>query len=630
MTARYDASAIEVLTGLDPVRKRPGMYTQTETPNHLAHEVIDNSVDEVIAGFASKIEVTRHVDESLSVVDNGRGIPVDIHKEENVPGVEVIMTRLHSGAKFSSKNYLHSGGLHGVGVSVVNALSTRLDVQIRRDGIHYEILFEDGEVFKKLTEIEKILKRNTGTRIQFWPDPQYFDSHRFNIKKLKRLMLAKAVLCPGLEIIFNDEVNPENSETWLFEEGLGNYLISHLNGGEHIPENEPIIVHRKADDIQVDCAVVWIPETSQMVSESYVNLIPTESGGTHVNGFRTGITDAIREFCELRNLFPRGIRISTEDVWRYCNFVLSVRVENPQFSGQSKDRLTSKHVGNSLTSIARNAFSLWLNQHVSAAQRIAELSIENAKKREKSAKLIKRRKHGIGPALPGKLADCTSDKADETELFLVEGDSAGGSAKQARNRETQAILPLRGKILNTWEVASSEVLASEEVHSIAVALGVDPGSPEVNGLRYGKICILADADADGAHIATLLCALFVKHFPVLVNGGHVHVAQPPLYRIDAGKQVHYALDDEELNSITQRIKSAKPNVKIMVQRFKGLGEMNPPQLKETTMNPATRRLLQLKINSDAQTRNTLDMLLAKKQAAKRKIWLSEVGDQAQI
>ena len=397
MTARYDASAIEVLTGLDPVRKRPGMYTQTETPNHLAHEVIDNSVDEVIAGFASKIEVTRHVDESLSVVDNGRGIPVDIHKEENVPGVEVIMTRLHSGAKFSSKNYLHSGGLHGVGVSVVNALSTRLDVQIRRDGVHYEILFKDGEVFQNLTQIENVLKRNTGTRIQFWPDPQYFDSHRFNIKNLKRLMLAKAVLCPGLKIIFNDEVKPENSETWLFEEGLGNYLISHLNGGEHIPENEPIIVHRKADDIQVDCAVVWIPETSQMVSESYVNLIPTESGGTHVNGFRTGITDAIREFCELRNLFPRGIRISTEDVWRYCNFVLSVRVENPQFSGQSKDRLTSKHVGNSLTSIARNAFSLWLNQHVSAAQRIAELSIENAKKREKSAKLIKRRKHGIGP-----------------------------------------------------------------------------------------------------------------------------------------------------------------------------------------------------------------------------------------
>lgn len=630
MIETYDASAIEVLTGLDPVRKRPGMYTQTESPNHLAHEVIDNSVDEVIAGFASKISVTRHADESLSVVDNGRGIPVDIHKEENAPGVEVIMTRLHSGAKFSSKSYLHSGGLHGVGVSVVNALSTRLDVQIRRDGTHYEILFENGELVRRLTEIEKVAKRNTGTRIQFWPDPQYFDTHRFNIKKLKRLMLAKAVLCPGLELVFNDEVNPANSEKWLFEEGLGNYLNSLLNGDRRIPEDEPIIVHRKAEDLQVDCAVAWMPETSQMVSESYVNLIPTESGGTHVNGFRTGITDAIREFCELRNLFPRGVRISTEDVWRQCNFVLSVRVDNPQFSGQAKDRLNSKHVGNSLTSIARNAFSLWLNQHVAAAQGIAELAIENAKKREKSAKSVKRRNHGIGPALPGKLADCTSDKMEETELFLVEGDSAGGSAKQARNRETQAILPLRGKILNTWEVDSSEVLASEEVNSIAIALGVEPGSPDVNGLRYGKICILADADADGAHIATLLCALFVKHFSVLVNNGYVYVSKPPLYRVDAGKQVHYAIDDEELNSITAGIKSAKPNAKVTVQRFKGLGEMNPSQLKETTMNPATRRLLQLSISSEAQTRDMLDMLLAKKQVAKRKHWLSAVGNKAQV
>ncbi len=630
MANTYDASAIEVLTGLEPVRKRPGMYTQTENPNHLAHEVIDNSVDEVIAGFASRIEVTLHADQSLSVKDDGRGIPVDLHQEEKVPGVEVIMTRLHSGAKFSSKNYLHSGGLHGVGVSVVNALSLKLNVEIRRDGVHYEIKFENGETVQELTEIDTILKRNTGTRIQFWPDPQYFDTGKFTIKKLKRLMLAKAVLCPGLEIIYVDEIKPENSETWKFEEGLGDYLISLLNGSERIPDGTPIIVHRKADDIQVDCAAVWTPDAVQFVSESYVNLIPTESGGTHVNGFRTGITDAIREFCELRNLFPRGVRISTEDVWRHCSFVLSVRVENPQFSGQAKERLTSKSVGTSLASVARNAFSLWLNQHVSSAQQIAELAIENAKNREKSNRRIKRRKPGIGPALPGKLADCTSDKMEATELFLVEGDSAGGSAKQARNRETQAILPLRGKILNTWEVASTEVLASEEVHSIAVAMGVDPGTSDISGLRYGKICILADADADGAHIATLLCALFVKHFPTLVKNHFVHVAQPPLYRIDAGKQVHYALDENELNSIAENIRSTKPNVKITVQRFKGLGEMNPSQLKETTMNPDSRRLLQLAISSEKETESTFNMLLAKKQSADRKAWLSKVGNKAQV
>ncbi len=626
----YDASAIEVLTGLEPVRKRPGMYTQTENPNHLAHEVIDNSVDEVIAGFASRIKVTLHSDHSLSVSDNGRGIPVDLHQEEGLPGVEVIMTRLHSGAKFSSKSYLYSGGLHGVGVSVVNALSTRLDVQIRRDGIHYEITFADGECVQKLTEIDRILKRKTGTRIQFWPDPQYFDTDQFNIRKLKRLMLAKAVLCPGLELEYVDEIHPEKSESWLFEEGLGDYLVSMLNGSERVPAESPIIVHRKSDDIQVDCASVWTPEASQIVSESYVNLIPTEAGGTHVNGFRTGITEAVREFCELRNLLPRGIRISTEDVWRHCSFVLSVRVEDPQFSGQAKERLTSKTVGTSLTSVARNAFSLWLNQNVVAAQQISELAIDNARQRERSSRSVKRRKPGIGPALPGKLSDCTSDKVDDTELFLVEGDSAGGSAKQARNRETQAILPLRGKILNTWEVASSEVLGSEEVHSIAVALGVDPCSSRINGLRYGKICILADADADGAHIATLLCALFVKHFPVLVENGKVYVALPPLYRVDAGKQVYYALDDQELEITTAKIRDAKPNVKITVQRFKGLGEMNPSQLKETTMNPDTRRLLQLSIESHSGTESTFNRLLAKKQAADRKAWLSEEGNKAQL
>ena len=629
MTAVYDASSIEVLVGLEPVRKRPGMYTQTENPNHLAQEVIDNSVDEVIAGYGSKIEVALHADQSLSVADDGRGIPVDIHQGESVSGVEVIMTLLHSGAKFSSKNYMHSGGLHGVGVSVVNALSIRLTVEIQRGGGLYRIEFADGEVDRELTKIGTVAKKKTGTRIQFWPDRQFFDSARFKVKNLKRLMLAKAVLCPGLELVFSDEINPENNESWKFEEGLGDYLIGQLNGSERIPE-EPIVVHRKADDTQVDCVVAWTPNASEIVAESYVNLIPTELGGTHVNGFRTGITDAVREFCEFRNLLPRGLRISVEDVWRYCSYILSVRMENPQFTGQTKERLSSRRVGKSLAFIAKSAFSLWLNQHVAAAERVAQLSIEHARLREKSSKKVERQKTVIGPALPGKLSDCTSANISDTELFLVEGDSAGGSAKQARDRVTQAILPLRGKILNTWEIASGEVLASAEVHSIAVALGVDPGSTQTNGLRYGKVCILADADSDGAHIATLLCALFVKHFRVLVEEGRVHVAMPPLYRIDVGKDVHYALDDEELEHITSNIKKARPKANISVQRFKGLGEMNPSQLKETTMNPDTRRLLRLQADSWTRVNDTLDMLLAKKKVAERKDWLISVGNQAQV
>ncbi len=629
MNSNYDASAIEVLVGLEPVRKRPGMYTQTESPNHLVQEVIDNSVDEAIAGFASKIEVTVHADSSVSVMDNGRGIPVDIHEGESVSGVEVIMTRLHAGAKFSSKNYLHSGGLHGVGVSVVNALSTRLVVDIRRNATLYRMQFANGEVEQNLAEVSKVARNDTGTKIQFWPDGQFFDTTRINVAKLKRLMLAKAVLCPGLELRFVDENNEANNEVWKFEEGLPDYLVGQLNGSIRIPM-DPIVVHRKDEDAQVDCVVCWTPEARETVNESYVNLIPTEMGGTHVNGFRTGITDAVREFCEFRNLLPRNLRISVEDVWRYCSYILSVRMEDPQFTGQTKDRLSSRHIGKSLTSIAKSAFSLWLNQHIADAEKIAMLAIENARLREKSAKKVERKKTGIGPALPGKLSDCTSQNIAETELFLVEGDSAGGSAKQARDRNTQAILPLRGKILNTWEVASGEVLASAEVHAIAVALGVDPGSSDNLGLRYGKICILADADSDGAHIATLLCALFVKHFRSLVEAGRVYVAMPPLFRIDAGKDVHYALDNEELQHLTEKIKAKKPNVKITVQRFKGLGEMNPSQLKETTMNPDTRKLVQLRVDSPFDMEKTLDMLLAKKKVAERKDWLMKVGNQAEV
>ncbi len=629
MTGQYDSSAIEVLVGLEPVRKRPGMFTQTENPNHLAQEVIDNSVDEVIANFAGKIEVTLHHDQSFSVSDDGRGIPVDIHQGESLPGVEVIMTRLHAGAKFSSKNYLHSGGLHGVGVSVVNALSTRLTVEIRRAGSVYNIEFANGDTHKELTVVGSVAKKNTGTTIRFWPDSQFFDTVIFDAKALKKLLLAKAVLCPGLQIVFTDEIDPNNSESWKFDEGLGDYLTGMLNDAELLP-HQPFVVHHGADNTQLDCVITWTPDYSHTVTESYVNLIPTNLGGTHVNGFRAGITDAIKEFCEFHNLVPKGLRINADDVWKFGSYVLSVRMEDPQFSGQTKDRLSSRQVGKTISSFAKNVFSLWLNQHVSIAEKIAQVSIENARLREKSSKKIERRKNATGPALPGKLTDCTSGNMMETELFLVEGDSAGGSAKQARDRVTQAILPLRGKILNTWEVTSSQVLESAEVHAIAVALGVDPGSSDMQNLRYGKVCILADADSDGAHIATLLCALFVKHFRSLVDNGRVHVAMPPLYRVDAGKEVHYALDDNELDGVKQDIKGRKPNAKVTVQRFKGLGEMNPSQLKETTMNPITRRLVRLNGEAVGDVDQMLDMLLSKKKVSERKSWLTEVGNQAQI
>ena len=629
MVSSYSASDIEVLVGLEPVQKRPGMYTQTDNPNHLAQEVIDNGVDEVISGHASEITVTLHEDCSLSVLDDGRGIPVDIHQDEMIPAVELIMTRLHSGAKFSSKNYRHSGGLHGVGVSVVNALSKRLIVEIMRAGQLHRIEFVNGDVSQPLTIIGDVAKRCTGTKIRFWPNPKYFDSIDFDVRKLKQLMLAKAVLCTGLQLNYVDKTDPKKNESWQFEEGLQNYLHDQLNGSSAIPEL-PFVFHQNLEETVVDCAITWTPTSSQVVAKSFVNLIPTPQGGTHVNGFRIGIANALREFCEFRNLTPKAIKISVDDVWRQCNFILSVRMDNPQFQGQTKERLSTRRIGKILANMTKNVISLWLNQQVTVAEQIAKLAIANARQRKLASQSVKRRKTVLGPALPGKLADCTSTELQETELFLVEGDSAGGSAKQARNKETQAILPLRGKILNTWEIGSERVLASAEVNSIAVALGVDPGSSEVNGLRYGKVCILADADSDGAHIATLLCALFVRHFRVLVAAGHVHVAMPPLYRIDSGKDVHYALDDDELEQLKLQLKSTKRNTKITVQRFKGLGEMNPSQLKETTMDPSSRRLVRLEINGTATVDKKLDMLLAKKKAGARKVWLTRYGDQAII
>ncbi len=628
MNNQYDASSIEVLTGLDPVKKRPGMYTDTTRPNHLAQEVVDNSVDEAIAGFATQIGVILHQDNSLTVIDNGRGMPVDNHPQQKIPGVEVILTKLHAGGKFSNKNYQFSGGLHGVGVSVVNALSSRVDVRVRRDGKEYAINFAHGEKTKKLTEIARVGKKNTGTTLRFWPDASYFDSANFSIPRLKHILRAKAVLCPGLRVKFYVEKTKE-SEDWLYEEGLADYLRESLLGFTMLPE-DPFVGSMQGEQEAVDWAVNWLPEGGETVTESYVNLIPTSQGGTHVNGFRTGLTDAVREFCEFRSLLPRGVKIAPDDVWDKVSYVLSVKMQDPQFSGQTKERLSSRETAAFVSGVAKDSFSLWLNQHAEIGDLLAQMAITSAQKRLKSAKKVVRKKVTTGPALPGKLADCSSQDVSRTELFLVEGDSAGGSAKQARDREFQAIMPLRGKILNTWEVASDQVLASQEVHDISVAIGVEPGSIDLAGLRYGKICILADADSDGAHIATLLCALFLRHFQPLVEAGNVYVAKPPLYRIDVGKDKFYALDEAEREGILDRIAAEKRKGKVSVTRFKGLGEMNPLQLRESSIAPDTRRLAQLTIEPGDGTFEIMNMLLSKKQAADRKSWLQEKGDLAEV
>ena len=626
--SQYNAEAIEVLTGLEPVRKRPGMYTDTTRPNHLAQEVIDNSVDEALAGHADQVDVTLHSDGSISIVDNGRGMPVDMHPVQQKPGVEVILCTLHAGGKFSSKNYQFSGGLHGVGISVVNALAKRLDITIRRDGNIYEMAFEGGEKVSELAVTGTCGKRNTGTGIRFTPDPQYFDSPNFSLPRLTHVLRAKAVLCPGFRVTLLDEKKGDKTE-WYYEDGLSDYLVDATSDYPVLPE-KPFTHSFSGVTEAVDWALQWLPEGGEVIGESYVNLIPTSQGGTHVNGLRSGLLEAIREFCELRNLLPRGVKLTAEDIWDRCCFVLSSKLEDPQFSGQTKERLSSREAAGFVSGVAKDAFSLWLNQHTADAELLAELCINRAQARLRSAKKVVRKKVASGPALPGKLADCTTEDPSQGELFLVEGDSAGGSAKQARAREFQAILPLRGKILNTWEVDSQEILASAEVYNISVALGIDPASDDLSGLRYHKVCILADADSDGLHIATLICALFLRHFRPLVRAGHVYVAMPPLYRIDVGKEVYYALDEYERNGILDRLAAEKTRSKPNVQRFKGLGEMNPSQLRETTMDPDTRRLVQLVLTSDDDANGMFDMLLAKKRAGDRKIWLESKGDLAEI
>lgn len=622
----YNAVDIEVLKGLDPVRHRPGMYTDTARPNHLGQEVIDNSVDEAIAGHARQVKVTLYEDNSLEVIDDGRGMPVDIHPEEGVPAIELLLCRLHAGGKFSNKNYQFSGGLHGVGISVVNALSKRVEVTVNRDGQVYQIAFENGEKVEDLHVTGTCGRRNTGTKVHFWPDEKYFDSPRFSVPRLSHLLKAKAVLCPGLEIIFKDKIN-NTEQRWCYQDGLKDYLMESVSGYSLLPE-EPFTGSHTGDTEAVEWALLWMPEGGELLTESYVNLIPTVQGGTHVNGLRQGLLDAMREFCEFRNLLPRGIKLTADDIWERCAYVLSVKMQDPQFAGQTKERLSSRQSAAFVSAIVKDAFSLWLNQHVQTAELLAEMVISSAQRRLRASKKVIRKKLTSGPALPGKLADCSSQDLSRTELFLVEGDSAGGSAKQARDREYQAIMPLKGKILNTWEVSSDEVLGSQEIHDISVAIGIDPDSDDLSQLRYGKICILADADSDGLHIATLLCALFVRHFRAMVEHGHVFVAMPPLYRIDLGKEVHYALDEEEKEGILDQLrrKKGKPNV----QRFKGLGEMNPLQLRETTMDPNTRRLVQLSLDNSEETMALMDMLLAKKRSEDRREWLQEKGDQVQL
>jgi topoisomerase-4 subunit B len=628
MAQSYNAADIEVLAGLEPVRRRPGMYTDTTRPNHLAHEVIDNSVDEAIAGHCKQIDVTLYKDGSVGVTDDGRGMPVDVHPQEKISGVELILTRLHAGGKFNDQTYSFAGGLHGVGVSVVNALSKHLECWVRRGGKEYNIAFKDGRLSSKLEVVGTVGARNTGTTVRFWPDPKFFDSDRFAVPELKRVLKAKAVLCAGLRLTFTNEASGEKEE-WFYTGHLGEYLSEQLEKHERLPA-EPITGRHASEQDVVEWALAWSADAPQLVAESYVNLIPTVAGGTHVNGLRSGIVDAVREFCEFRNLLPRGIKLAAEDVWDRACYVLSIKIRDPQFAGQTKEKLSSREAAALVETHARDAMGLWLNQHPDAGEGIAQFAIANAQERLRAAQRVSRKRAVNGPALPGKLADCTCQDPARSELFLVEGDSAGGSAKQARAKDFQAIMPLRGKILNTWELEPGEIGSSQEVHDISVALGVDPGSADLSALRYHKVCILADADSDGLHIATLLCALFLRHFRPLVANGHVYIAMPPLYRIDAGKQVLYALDNAERDAVLKRLSAEHSRAKPVVTRFKGLGEMNPSQLRESTIDPLTRRLVQLTILAKDNTDKLMDMLLAKKRAGDRREWLERSGNLAEV
>ena len=625
----YDSKAIEVLSGLDPVKKRPGMYTDTSCPNHLIQEVLDNSVDEALSGYCKRIKVNLYKDNSVEVSDNGRGMPVDVHPEHKLTGVELIMCKLHAGAKFSGEDYGFSGGLHGVGVSVVNALSTKINVKIKRDSKEYEINFSAGEKDSDLKSIGDVGTTNSGTTIRFYPDSQYFETLEINKKSLKHLLKAKAVLCPGLQIDYFDEKKNERIK-WIFDEGLSDYLDEFSGCNEKLL-NKTIFLSKTTEDQALDVVINWTEETSNsLLKETYVNLIPTALGGSHLNGFKSGLLEAIKEFCDYRNLIPKGIKINSDDILANCIFVISSKLKNPQFAGQTKERLDSKDHMSFVSSSTKDSLSIWLNQHTEEGEKIADLAISAAQKRIKSSTKVDRKKTFKGPALPGKLSDCNCNNIEESELFLVEGDSAGGSAKQARDRRFQAIMPLRGKILNTWDLESADIIKSQEIKDLATAIGSLPGDTDISNLRYGKICILADADSDGLHIATLLCALFLRHYKNLVTSGKIFVSMPPLYRVDAAKEVFYALDESEKESIVNKIKKQNSKIKIDIQRFKGLGEMNPSQLRETVMKPESRRLVQLTLNSTDNANSVFDLLLSKKRAPDRKEWLEKKGNLAEI
>ena len=626
----YDAEAIEVLSGLDPVRKRPGMYTDTSNPNHLIQEVLDNSVDEALSGHCSNIKITLQKDGSIKVTDNGRGMPVDIHPEHKVSGVELILCKLHAGAKFSGDDYNFSGGLHGVGVSVVNALSENLEVRVKRDSKEHQIIFSNGDKVSELKEIGEVGLRNTGTSITFKPNPDYFENIEIQVKALKHLLKAKAVLCPGLTIEFNNEKKSNDKEKWYFEDGLKSYLVESAEGSELVLE-ESITCSKQGDVQELEFAINWSQRPPKnKLDETYVNLIPTVQGGSHLNGFKSGLLDSIKEFCDYRNLLPTGLKINADDVINNAIFIVSSKLQNPQFAGQTKERLDSKDHMTFVSNTTKDTFSIWLNTHTEEGEKIAELAIISAQTRAKVSNIVERKKTFKGPALPGKLSDCNSQDLNETEIFLVEGDSAGGSAKQARERSFQAIMPLRGKILNTWDLESSEIIKSQEIKNLSTAIGVLPGNSDISSLRYGKICILADADSDGLHIATLLCALFLRHYKSLVQEGRIYISMPPLYRIDCGKDVLYALDDAQREEIVASFKGKKGKPKINIQRFKGLGEMNPSQLRETVMDPATRQLVQLSISSSDNANSMMDLLLSKKNASARKEWLEKKGSLAKI
>ena len=600
------------------------MYTDTSSPNHLIQEVVDNSIDEALAGHCSNIKVILAKDGLISVSDDGRGMPTDIHPEHKVSGVELIMCKLHAGAKFSGEDYNFSGGLHGVGVSVVNALSQNLLVEIKRSGKQFEMVFEGGEKQSELTEVGEVGARNSGTIINFQPDPQYFETVTVNTESLKHLLKAKAVLCPGLTIQYADEKKQEKI-SWNYENGLLSYLSESSDGIELLLD-ESISCSKLVKDNALDFVLNWSTQpVKNLMSESYVNLIPTAQGGSHLNGFKAGLLDSVKEFCEFRNLIPKGLKITADDVIQHSTFIVSSKLTNPQFAGQTKERLDSKEHQGFVSSTTKDVLSIWFNQHTEEGEKLAELAIASAQARTRETKVVDRKKTFQGPALPGKLSDCNSTDLDETELFFVEGDSAGGSAKQSRERKFQAIMPLRGKILNTWDLESAEIIKSIEIKDISTAIGVNPGSPDIASLRYGKICILADADSDGLHIATLLCALFLRHYKPLVVAGHIYVAMPPLFRIDCAKEVFYALDEEEKDAVVKKLKSKPGKPKIDIQRFKGLGEMNPSQLRETVMDPKTRRLVQLTISASDNVNSMMDLLLSKKNAGARKEWLEKRG-----